>query len=222
MNLRLNLSSLTTAALLLALGWTGIAAAQQSARDMPDPEVDRSSCEDINWHRDLLRQYPWVVNGCQEVITVGQQKWARFEAEFQHNHSDGSISSDFRNDRGRALGRVRLMPTPGQRVLLDGRDYRFSELMKGQILNFYVPEDRYAFATTAGAPSGEMARVVESAPEATATRSSTRMAQAEPVRTQRPAELPATAGILPLMALGGMLSLLGGIGLAARRRSRGA
>jgi hypothetical protein len=220
MNMRLNISSLTSAALLLALVWAGSTAAQQSAPTMPEPGVDRSSCEDINWHRDLLREYPWVVEGCQETITIGQQKWARFEAEFQHNHSDGSISSDFRNDRGRALGRVRLMPTPGQRVKLDGRDYRFIELMSGQVLNFYVPEDRYAFATTAGASSDEMARIIETSPEPTTARSSRPMARAEPVRTERPAMLPATAGMLPLMALGGMLSILGGIGLTVRRRSR--
>jgi hypothetical protein len=222
MNTRLSILNLTSAALLLTLVWTGSAAAQQSATTMPEPKVDRSSCEDINWHRDLLRQFPWVVEGCQEAITVGQQKWARFEAEFLNNHGDGSISSDFRNDRGRTLGRVRLMPTPGQLVQLDGRDYRFSDLMRGQVLNFYVPEDRYAFATSPGASADELVQIIEAPPEPTTTQSPRRMARVEPARTQRPDVLPATAGMLPMLALGGMLSLLGGIGLTARRRSRAA
>lgn len=214
MNTRLNVFAMTSAALLLSLAWTGNTIAQQDAQEMPGPEVDRASCEDVDWHQDLLRDYPWVVAACQEAVVVDGQKWARFEAEFQELHRDGAITSDFRNDSGRSLGSVRLMPGPDQRVLLDGRPYRFSELQSGQTLNFYVPDDIYAFTTVPGAPVSERAQVVE--PEVVEERR--QLAQAEPATTSRPESLPATAGPLPIVALGGLLSLLGGMTLTMRRR----
>lgn len=211
MNTRFNVFAMTSVALLLGLASTGSAIAQESRQAMPGPEVDRASCEDVEWNRDLLSKYPWVVEGCQEAIIVDGQKWARFEAEFQEFHRDGAITSDFRNDRGRSLGSVRLMPAPDQRVLLDGRPYRFSQLQRGQVLNFYAPENAYAFTTKPGAPETEQVQIIE-------PRNERQMARAEPAKTTQPATLPATAGPLPIIALGGLLSLLGGIGLTVRRR----
>lgn len=214
MNTRLNVFAATSVAFLLGLASTGSVIAQESRQAMPGPEVDRASCADVDWNRDLLHNYPWVAEGCQEAIIVDGEKWARFEAEFEQLHRDGSITSDFRNDRGRSLGSVRLMPGPDQRVLLDGRPKRFSELKRGQVLNFYAPEDAYAFTTEPGAPDSEMVQIIEPVER----ERSPRMAEAKPARTERPATLPATAGPLPIIALGGLFSLLGGIGLTTRRR----
>lgn len=211
MNTRSNVIAMTSAALLLGLASTGSVIAQEARQAMPGPEVDRASCEDVEWNRDLLRDYPWVVEGCQEAIVVDGQKWARFEAEFLQFHPNGAITSDFRNDRGRSLGNVRLMPGPDQNVLLNGRPYKFSELKRGQVLNFYAPEDAYAFTTKPGAPETEQVRIIEPAKQQ-------EIAKAQPAKSERPATLPATAGPLPIIALGGMLSLLGGLGLTTRRR----
>lgn len=217
MNTRLNVFATTSVALLLGLASTGSVMAQESRQAMPGPEVDRASCTEVDWNQDLLRDYPWVIEGCQEAIVVDGKKWARFEAEFLQIHTDGAITSNFRNDRGRSLGNVRLMPGPNQTVLLDGRAKSFSQLKRGQVLNFYAPEDAYAFTTTPGAPETELVRIVEPV-EPVEQQRPVRMAEAKPVERTRPATLPATAGPLPIIALGGMLSLLGGLGLTARRR----
>ncbi len=214
MNTRLNVFATTSVAMLLGLASTGSAMGQESTQAMPGPEVDRASCTEIDWNRDLLRNYPWVVEGCQEAVIVDGKKWARFEAEFLENHRDGAITADFRNDRGRSLGNVRMMPGANQTVLLDDRPRSFSQLERGQVLNFYAPEDAYAFTTKPGAPKAELVQIVEPDEQERPTR----LAEAEPVTTTRPATLPATAGPLPIIALGGMLSLLGGLGLTARRR----
>lgn len=215
MNTRFNVLVMTSAALLLGLAWTGSTMAQELKPTMPGPEVDRASCDDVEWHRDLLRNYPWVEEACQEAIIIDGQKWARFEAEFQELHRNGEITSNFRDDRGRSLGSVQLKPGEDQRVMLDGRPYRFSQLERGQILNFYAPDDMYTFTTEPGAPATERVKIVEVPAD---EESSTRLTQAEPATTKRPATLPATAGPLPIIALGGLLSLLGGVSLTMRRR----
>jgi hypothetical protein len=215
MNTRLNVLAMTSAALLLGLAWTGSSVAQQLAPTMPAPELDRVSCTEVDWHQNLLRDYPWVANGCHEAIIIDGQKWARFEGVFGQFNRDGTITSNFRNDRGRSLGEVNLKPGPDQMVLLDGRPTKFSDLRRGQVLNFYAPEGMYAFTTEPGAPVAEVVQIVEPTP---AAQPPVQMARAQPATTTRQATLPATAGPLPIIALGGLLSLLGGITLTMRRR----
>lgn len=216
MNTRLNILVMTSAALLLGLAWSGSLLAQERAPTMPDPELDRASCNEVDWHRNLLRDYPWVVEACHEAIIVDGKKYARFEAEFQEFHrNDGAITSNFKNNRGRSLGSVRLMPGDDQHVLLDGRETQFSQLRRGQTLNFYAPEDMYGFTTEPGAPATELVQIAEPAAE---ERPARRVAEAPPATTERPERLPATAGPLPIIALGGLLSLLGGFTLTMRRR----
>lgn len=222
MNTRLNVFVTTSAALLLGLTWTGniMAQDQQLSSDMPGPETDRVSCEEVDWHRDIVRDYPWVSNACHEAVVVDGEKWARFEAEFQRLNRDGTIVSNFRNDRGRSLGSVSLKPGPNQRVLLDGEPTRFSDLRRGQVLNFYVPEGVYGFTTQPGATDDQLVDIVRT--EDTEDEDSRQMAQADSERNrnqnERPDRLPATAGPLPIIALGGLLSLLGGATLTMRRR----
>ena len=225
----MNTMATTSVALMLGLACAGTVIAQQSQLDPPRPDTNRTSCAQVDWNRDLLRDYPWVANGCQEVVIIDGQKWARFEAEFQEMNRDGTFTSNFRNDRGRSLGTVSLQPGPGQRVDLDGRMTPFSDLRRGQVLNFYAPEGTYAFTTEPG--STEQVQIVQNQNRDTqlareqneqrsrdeAARRSRQLAQAEPARETRPSTLPATAGPLPIIALGGLLSLLGGIGLTMRR-----
>jgi hypothetical protein len=216
MNTRLNILAMTTAAMLLSLAWTGSSLAQERAPAMPAPELDRVSCDEVDWHRDMLREYPWVVEACHEAIVIDGQKWARFQADFQQFNRDGTITSDFKSDRGRSLGTVTLKPGPDQRVLLDGNPTQFSDLRRGQVLNFYAPEGMYAFTTQPGAPRTEQVEIVRRQDIQTERQ------LAEPERdrttTTRRDTLPATAGPLPIIALGGLLSLLGGFTLTMRRR----
>jgi hypothetical protein len=250
MNIRLNIMVMTSAALLLGLAWTGssiaqdrtttqdrerTATTQESSLTARTPRTDRASCREVDWHRDMLRDYPWVADACHEAIEVDGQKWARFEAEFQQLNRDGTIDSNFRNDRGRSLGSVSLKPALDQRVMLDGRPTQFSELRRGQVLNFYAPEGEFSFTTEPG--SSEQIQVAQRrddqreadrlaqqreadrlARQREDERAGRELAQADRTRTTRPDTLPATAGPLPILALGGLLSLLGGISLTMRRR----
>ena len=234
MNTRSNVIVMTSAMLLLGLAWTGSSTAQQRGSAMPDPGTDRASCSEVEWHRDMLNNYPWVADACHEAVVVNGQKWARFEAEFQQLNRDGSIDSNFRDNRGRSLGSVSLQPASDQRVLLDGRSTRFSELRRGQVLNFYAPEGEFSFSTAPGTSASDQVQVVQrqdeqvrddqrqlgqSQDEQRRDRQSTReLGQADRSTSQRRDTLPATAGPLPILALGGMLSLLGGITLSMRRR----
>lgn len=227
MNRRLNVFATTSVALLLGLVWTSSTIAQEHTPELPaSGEIDRVSCQEVEWHEEMLGDYPWVSDACHEAIVVDGETWARFEAEFQeYNSDDETITAEFRNDSGRSMGTVNLEPGPEQRVSLDGRPTQFSALRRGQILNFYAPEGTYGFTTEPGASENEMANVAQSEED-----QSQQIAQAESDRdtdtdrnTDRDSQqetLPATAGPLPIIALGGLLSLLGGVTMTTRRRRK--
>jgi hypothetical protein len=183
--------------------------------------VQAASCAEVAWDRQLLAQYPRLAEGCQEVIVVNGQKWARFAADLLRTNRDGSVTLDFNDRQGRSMQELTLMPGPDQTVEIAGRDYPFSDLERGQELNLYVPEGVYAIGLVPGAAPERLARIVREpiqvAQAQPAPAAATQLAQAEPP-ARTPDRLPSTAGSLPLLALGGLVSLLAGMGLAIRRR----
>lgn len=216
------LSGIRAAATLVGLLCASAAGAQQQppleTRDLPNTRVEAASCAEVSWERQLLTQYPRIAEGCQEVIVVDGQKWARFAADLVRTNRDGSVTLDFNDREGRSMEQLTLMPGEGQTVAIGGRNYRFSELIRGQELNLYVPEGVFAIGLEPGAPRERLAQIVAEPVQLAQAEPAPapQLAQAEPART--PARLPSTAGPLPLVALGGLVSLLAGLGLAIRRR----
>jgi hypothetical protein len=209
----------------LALACTSAASAQQAdARTLAKPAVDAASCSDIRWQEQIRQLYPNIAAACQEVVVSNDTRFARFSGELVQANRNGSVKIDFKDRNGDSLGKATtLQLAPNQRAFIEGKYFRFSELMPGQQLNLYVPENSLTVATELGAPPESMARIVPD------DQSSPAEAPAEPVRlaeaTAPPAEaqatrLPDTAGWSPLLALAGVLALGGGLALTARRRFR--
>lgn len=206
------MKGVVTAMLLTGFVWAGGAVAQQTKQDFkayPKPSVNAESCQQMDWNKDLLSRYPWAVDACQEVITVNGEKFARFEGHIVRHNRDGSFETQFVNRNGKHVkdwGTMDLLPSPEQHVLLSGEPSHFKELPRNQVLNFYVPEKRFGVAEE---PGGALATVV-------AAPAGQQVAMAEPAAKS---QLPKTAGPLPAIALGGLLSLFGALGLTIRRRA---
>jgi hypothetical protein len=241
----INMPGVRLAVALLGLVGAGSAGAQQQLdTSRLQPDVQAAECAAVDWNKDMLAQYPRIAEGCQEVVTSGDGKWVRFQADYLRSNRDGSVTLEFKDRQGRAMEQLTLLPTQTQRVSIDGQEYRFSELTRGQQLNVYVPERMYGVALAPGVPPEQLALLVPQpapvAPTQLAQRgpqpaptAPTQLAQREPqpaltaptqlAQVQRePAVmaqvLPRTAGPLPLLALAGFLSLLGALILSIRRR----
>ena len=164
----------------------------------------------------MSTNHPRLTQACRAVFTVDGKDCARFEGKIASIEPDGRVSFSIRDSRDRSIEEVSLRPATGQVAYIDDRATPFSELRSDQLVNLYVPEGQYGFATQPGARPEQVAGVAAPAraPATAPTRDTTRVAEAQP----RSAMLPATAGPLPWLALGGLLSLLGAGGLRLARR----
>lgn len=208
---------------LLSLALVGSGASAQSelhTEDLATPRVQVGSCAqvDILWNLELVEQYPQIPSACHEVVTNNGVKWARFEANFLRINRDGTVTSEFLDRRGRAIGRFTMIPGEGQQVILDGRKRPFSDLRQNQRISLYVPEGAATLVSEPMETSDATARVVDFEPASPepVVESSTLIAEASP--PPRMTRLPDTAGLLPWFAASALLSALAALGL--RRRGR--
>ena len=126
--------------LVLAVGMaTALSMGQANA------QVSSLTCSDINWSAQILTDYPTIDQFCQAVYERNGKLYAKGTVEvvrvrgntitFRPLHTDGT------------MGDSRTVTVPSDwRAKIAGRNYRASDLMRGQQLNVYIPEDRFALA----------------------------------------------------------------------------
>lgn len=197
----------------LSLSLASVAAAQQPQENFPREDTTRATCESVDWNSDMLDNHPRLIGACQEVVVVDGQSWARFDAKFVEIDRDDNVVFSVRDRRDRSVEEVTLVPAAGQVAYIDDRATEFNRLRTTDLINLYVPEGEYGFATEPGADREQVAVV---APRRTAAPVTTDRAVAQR-STTRPAVLPATASSLPWLAIVGFLSLIGGMFLTMRR-----
>lgn len=208
-----------TVATLVGLACAGAVAAQQlPVEELPNERTRPATCDKVEWSDELKAEYPNIVDACQEAVVVDGKTWARFSAAFEEVKDNGEVRFQIKNRYSGNLGEVSIDPAPGQVAYINERRTPFEQLTRGQRVNLYVPEGHYGFASLPGAPMNQVAGV-STGGDAGARFSSQRAATREDA-DQVLAQLPATAGPLPWLAVGGALSLLGGIGIGLRRRLR--
>jgi hypothetical protein len=179
--------------LVVAMGMAlALSAGQVSAQ-----EESATSCADLNWSAEVLAGNPDIGQSCQAVYEKGGKLFAKASIEvvrvrgnrmtFRPMHTDGS-KGDSRS--------VQL--DSAWRADIGGRSYRASDLMRGQQLNVYLPEDRFALAVEdADGPDAAEMMVVE----------------------EEVVEMPTTASPLFLVGLaGGALLAMGGLFGRIRRK----
>ena len=155
------------------------------------------TCADLNWSTEVLTQNPDIAAMCQTVYERDGILYAKTSIEvvrvrgntmtFRPKHTDGTLG-DSRS----------ITLDSAWRANIGGRQYRASDLSRGQELNVYLPEDRFALAVADddGLDETEMMAIGEVA-----------------------TEMPTTASPLFLVGLaGGAFLALGGLLSGVRRR----
>ncbi|MDP5054624.1 MAG: hypothetical protein NWP69_12600 [Congregibacter sp.] len=107
------------------------------------------SCDDLVWSAQVLAANPDIALSCQGVYVRNDELYAKVTIElvrvrgnrltFKPQHTDGSEGA-----------RRSITVGTNWRANIGGRSYRASELLAGQELTVYIPEDRFALAIDDG------------------------------------------------------------------------
>lgn len=121
----------------------GVAAALSAGSAMAQPTRSAVTCADLNWSAEVLAANPDIGQTCTSVWEKDGKLYAKAPIEvvrtrgnrmtFRTVHQDGSLG-DSRS----------VVMESDWRADIGGRKYRTSDLMRGQRLNVYLPEDRFA------------------------------------------------------------------------------
>jgi hypothetical protein len=192
--------------------WLGCVLACAMSIASAQTSVDRSfkavskDCSGVQWSKEALAKYPTIASACQGVEERNGKTYVKFEGEVERNIDRGKeLAIKFKDG-----GTLTVSPPPETVLYVEGKKTPVANLKRGDDLNFYIAEDRFAaqFENVEAPTQPVVAPVVAQAPVE------------EDDSEQMAAALPATAGPLPLLALGGFLTLgLGGLLTLYRRRS---
>lgn len=175
----------------------GQAMAQVNASSDGMVKDNAPSCADLNWSAEALGANPDIGKSCQAVYEKNGELYAKASIEvvrvrgnrmtFRPLHTDGT-KGDTRS----------IQLDNSWRAEIGGRTYRASDLMRGQQLNVYIPEDRFALAVAdADGPDASDVVVIE----------------------DEVVEMPTTASPLFMFGIaGGAFLALGGLLSGVRRR----
>jgi hypothetical protein len=171
-------------------------------------KVDRSftavskDCSGIQWSEQAVDTYPTIASACQGVEERNGKTYVKFQGKVKRNVNRGEqLVVNFKDG-----GEVTLSPPAETHLYVNGKRTPVADLQRGDDLNFYIAEDRLA----AHFPETETA---------TARLVIVPIVVREVESEERMAALPSTASPLPLVALGGFLTLgLGGLLTLYRRR----
>jgi hypothetical protein len=180
---------------ILATG-VSLALAAGSATAQEEKVVSAVTCADLNWSAEVLAQNPDIAQTCRTVYEKDGKLYAQAQIEVVRVRGNTMTFRTLHTDGTKGDSRSVTLDT-SWRADIGGRQYRASDLMRGQQLNVYLPEDRFALVIED-----------EDGPD-----------EADLADIEEATEMPTTASPLFLIGLaGGAFLALGGVFGAIRRR----
>ena len=174
---------------------TGLGAAMMASTAIAQQE-STVTCDDLNWTAEVLAANPDIRETCRAVYEKDGRLYAQAKIEVVRTRGNTMTFRTIHTDGTKGDSRSATMD-PSFRAQIAGRSYRVSDLNRGQELNVYLPEDRFAL-------------VVEDddGPD-----------EADLVMIEDAVDMPTTASPLFLIGAAGAAFLaLGGVFGAVRRR----
>lgn len=176
------------------------------------------SCDQVTWSRQALEVYPNIAEACQQVMQRDGKYFVRFDGEVRSVTDRGQqVTVDFRDG-----DLLTLTPPENLNLTINDKPTAPRDLLPGDKLRFYIPQDQLAAIFFAGQPETAPEQVVPIAPAPVLAAAAPAPAPAPQAAAPAPAPraLPGTASQLPLSALAGMLLVLLGSALTFRRMTR--
>jgi hypothetical protein len=123
-------------------------------------KTDPTGCDNVNWSKEVLDNFPNAKRGCQRVTAKGDVVYAQYKGEIAKVEKD-AIVVHLKDHEGKNMTKLMIAPDPEAMVSLDGKETRFWKLEKGTEVSFYIPHNRWGLYSS---PGGAQIKVVSAEP----------------------------------------------------------
>lgn len=151
--------TLAASGMALALFAATATAQTETAAPAPTP-----TCADLHWTAGVLAQNPDIARTCLGVYELDGKLYAKGKIEVARVRGNRITFRPVYTDGSRGDSRSVTVPADF-RATIAGRQYRADQLRRGQELDVFLPDDRFALAVvdTDGLDSGDLLAVEETA-----------------------------------------------------------
>jgi hypothetical protein len=139
-----------TALLVAALALPLVASAADKMK------TDPTGCDNVNWSKEVLDNFPNAKRGCQRVTLKGEDVYAQYNGEVVGVEKDG-IVVHVKDHDGKNMTKMKIAPDAEAMVSVSGKATKFWKLEKGTELHFYIPHNRWGLYSS---PGGAQIKVV--------------------------------------------------------------
>lgn len=107
-----------------------------------DIQTNLPTCATLDWAASVHRSYPDIARICQGVYQKDGKLYAKAEVEVVRV-TGNRITIRSRHVDGSSGHQTSMRVGPDWRATIDGKELRVGELVPGQVLTVYIPEDRF-------------------------------------------------------------------------------
>ena len=134
----------TALALPLSIG------AANAAKPVDPSKLAKVECSELKFSAAFLERYPHAPAACLEARELDGKRYAKFNAKVYLTGPE-ITTVNLLNTKGDTVDTFSLKPGPDQKIKINGKDTKFSDLRAGEEISFWVSEDRMEAAELPGA-----------------------------------------------------------------------
>ena len=109
------------------------------------PGLTQGGCGDIEFSDEINERFPGAREACIDIVERDGKTYAHFQAEIVSVHGR-TVQAQFVAPDGARSRTIAFTPPSDARVVIENRQYRYSELGAGQELDVWLPPDRWEIA----------------------------------------------------------------------------
>jgi hypothetical protein len=127
-----------------------LAISAASAKPVDPSKLPKVECTEVKFGEAFLARYPKAPAACIEARELEGKRYAKFEAKVYLTGPE-ITTVNLLNTKGDVVDTFSLKPGPDQKIKINGKDTKFSELRVGEKISFWVSEDRMEATELPGA-----------------------------------------------------------------------
>ena len=140
----------TALALPLSIG------AAYAAKPVDPSKLPKVDCSEVKFGEAFLSKYPKAPAACIEARELNGKRYAKFEAKVYLTGPE-ITTVNLLNTKGDTVDTFSMKPGPDQKIKINGKDTKFSELNVGEKISFWVSEDRMEASALPGSTENSWA-----------------------------------------------------------------